>query len=73
MARSSVLMETGWRIRRISTVWRKGLLYRKVYANAPVCAPSRFCLLTGINPESNGPAHPMRAAGYYCTNNETTD
>lgn len=36
---------------------RKGLLYRKVYANEPVCAPSRFSLLTGIHSESNGPAH----------------
>lgn len=45
----------------IDSIARKGLLYRKVYANAPVCAPSRFCLLTGINPESNGPAHHMRA------------
>ncbi len=74
----------------IDRMARGGLLYRKVYANAPVCAPSRFCLLTGIHPESNGPAHHMRAdstlpaflktypqhlraAGYYCTNNEKTD
>lgn len=74
----------------IDAMARSGLLYRKVYANAPVCAPSRFCLLTGIHPESNGPAHHMRAdstlpafiktypqhlraAGYYCTNNEKTD
>ena len=31
----------------IDAMARSGLLYRKVYANAPVCAPSRFCLLPG--------------------------
>lgn len=40
---------------------RDGLLYRNAYANAPVCAPSRFGILTGVYPESCGPAHHMRA------------
>ena len=38
-----------------------GLLYRHVYSNAPVCAPSRFSLLTGVYPESCAPAQHMRA------------
>lgn len=38
-----------------------GLLFRNVYSNAPVCAPSRFSILTGVYPESCAPAHHMRA------------
>ncbi|MCW2380639.1 MULTISPECIES: sulfatase-like hydrolase/transferase [unclassified Sphingobium] len=45
----------------IDALAHRGLLYRKIYANAPVCAPARFCLLTGIYPESNAPANHMRA------------
>lgn len=40
---------------------RKGVLFRNAYSNAPVCAPSRFGILTGIYPESCAPAHHMRA------------
>ncbi len=42
---------------------KKGLLFRHVYSNAPVCAPSRFGILTGIYPESCAPANQMRAIG----------
>lgn len=41
---------------------RRGLLYRHAYANAPVCAVSRFGVLTGVYAESCGPAHHMRAS-----------
>ncbi|PKP91879.1 MAG: sulfatase [Alphaproteobacteria bacterium HGW-Alphaproteobacteria-16] len=41
-----------------------GILYRNVYSNAPVCAPSRFGILTGVYPESCGPAHHMRASAH---------
>jgi arylsulfatase A-like enzyme len=40
---------------------KTGILYRNVFSNAPVCAPTRFSLLTGMLPESCGPAHHMRA------------
>ncbi|RYE54656.1 MAG: sulfatase, partial [Hyphomicrobiales bacterium] len=40
---------------------KRGILYRNVYSNAPVCAPSRFSIITGVYPESAGPAHNMRA------------
>ena len=40
---------------------KKGLLFRHVYSNAPVCAPSRFGILTGVYPESCAPANQMRA------------
>jgi arylsulfatase A-like enzyme len=38
-----------------------GILYRHAYANAPVCAPSRFAMLSGLYPESCAPANHMRA------------
>ncbi|MEH3105757.1 MAG: sulfatase-like hydrolase/transferase [Sphingomonas fennica] len=39
----------------------RGILFRHAYSNAPVCAPSRFAILTGVNPESCAPAQHMRA------------
>lgn len=45
----------------IDALARKGVLYRNSYSDAPVCAPSRFAILTGINPESCAPAQHMRA------------
>lgn len=47
----------------IDALAAKGLLYRHVYSNAPVCAPSRFGILTGVYPESCAPANHMRAEG----------
>ena len=44
----------------LDTLAKRGILYRNAYSNAPVCAPSRFAILTGIHPESCGPAHHMR-------------
>ena len=40
---------------------KDGILYRNVYSTAPVCAPTRFAIITGVYPESAGPAHHMRA------------
>ncbi len=45
----------------IDALARKGLLYRNVYANAPVCAPSRFTILTGLYSQTCAPANHMRA------------
>ncbi len=45
----------------IDALAAKGVLYTRAYANAPVCAPSRFGILTGCHPESNAPAQHMRA------------
>ncbi len=42
---------------------RRGIRYDRAYSNAPVCAPSRFAILTGVHPEAAGPAHHMRARG----------
>jgi len=45
----------------IDALAKKGILYRNVYSNAPVCAPSRFGILTGVLPEACAPANHMRA------------
>jgi arylsulfatase A-like enzyme len=67
----------------------EGFLYTHAYANAPVCAPARNTIITGVYANSNGNQHMrsyypkseevktypeyLRAAGYYCTNNVKTD
>src|SRR5215217_9793704 len=63
---------------------RKGMLYRRCWSNAPVCAAARTTLITGLYatscggeqmrsmvPYPNGQKmYPqlLREAGYYCTN-----
>ncbi|MBB3221879.1 sulfatase family protein [Pseudoduganella umbonata] len=44
----------------IDQLARTGILYRNVFSTAPVCAPTRFSLITGVLPQSCGPAHHMR-------------
>jgi len=67
----------------------EGFLYTHAYANAPVCAPTRNTILTGVYACSGGnenmrSSYPksdivrtypeyLREIGYYCTNNEKTD
>lgn len=67
----------------------EGFLYTHAYANAPVCAPARNTIITGIYATSGGNQHMrsrylksetvrtyaeyLREAGYYCTNNVKTD
>lgn len=46
----------------IDRLAKEGVLYERCFAQ-PVCAPSRFTLITGINAASAGPAHHMRAQG----------
>jgi arylsulfatase A-like enzyme len=67
----------------------QGFLYTNAYANAPVCAPARNTIITGVHACSNGNEQ-MRSSylksetvrfyteylmekGYYCTNNSKTD
>ena len=45
----------------IDALAKRGLLYRNAFCAAPVCAPSRFAILTGVHPESCAPANHMRA------------
>lgn len=67
----------------------EGILYENAYATAPVCAPSRSTLITGMFPTSMGTMHMrstfpipssirfyphyLRQAGYYTTNNSKKD
>ena len=67
----------------------EGILYENAFANAPVCAPARFTILTGMYACSMGTHHMrsrysvpsfikpfpeyLRKAGYYCTNRYKTD
>jgi len=41
----------------------QGVLYENCFSQAPVCAPSRFTLITGMYATSCGPAEHMRAQG----------
>ena len=68
---------------------KEGVLYENAFATAPVCAPSRSTLITGVYPPSMGTHHMrssnaipgfikffpryLREAGYYCTNNVKKD
>jgi arylsulfatase A-like enzyme len=40
-----------------------GVRYANAFSNAPVCAPTRFAIITGMYAESCGPAHHMRSQG----------
>ena len=67
----------------------EGILYENAFANAPVCAPARSTIITGMYPPSMGTqnmrsVYPipesikffpqyLRDAGYYCTNNSKED
>ena len=68
---------------------KEGILYRNAFANAPICAPARNCLITGMYPTSIGGQHLrceielpdfikpfpvyMKQAGYFVTNQAKTD
>lgn len=41
----------------------EGIRYENSFSTYPVCAPSRFSLITGVSSESCGPAQHMRASG----------
>ena len=68
---------------------RRGMLYRNAWSTAPVCAPARTAIISGVYPPSSG-AHHMRSrvrlpgsmklypqylreSGYYCSNNVKED
>jgi arylsulfatase A-like enzyme len=67
----------------------KGMLYRLAWSNAPVCAPARTTIISGMYPPSTGSEHMrslvrypqgkqmlpqlLRQTGYYCTNNVKED
>jgi uncharacterized sulfatase len=67
----------------------RSLRYRTAWSNAPVCAPARTTIISGMYPPSTGSEHMrsftklpsqmkmfpcfLREAGYYCTNNVKED
>ncbi len=67
----------------------KGMIFKKAWSIAPVCAPARTAIISGMYPSSLGGLHMrsmvsmpagtkmypqfLREAGYYCTNNSKTD
>lgn len=67
----------------------EGFLYTNAHANAPVCAPARNTIITGVHANSNGNQHMrsfykvsdiiqffpqiLKEAGYYTTNNAKED
>jgi len=74
---------------RLDAFAKESVRYDRAFSTAPVCSPSRSCLITGMYATSLGtqrlrsvfpvPADvvpftvPLREAGYYCTNNVKTD
>ena len=74
---------------RLDALARAGLRFDAAFAAAPVCAPSRSAIITGVMPTTLGslpmrcaatpPAHVvgfptlLSAAGWWCTNNAKTD
>ncbi|WP_428334781.1 sulfatase family protein [Novosphingobium sp.] len=50
---------------------KKGVLYRNAFSNGPVCATSRFGILTGVYAESCAPAQHHRAIAHLPKNLKT--
>ncbi len=67
----------------------RGMIYTRAISNAPVCAPARTTIISGMYPTSTGAEHMrsmtnlpksfkmypvyLRELGYYCTNNSKED
>ena len=67
----------------------RGSIYLNAWSNAPVCAPARTTIISGVYPPCTGSEHMrsttclpasmkmfpvfLRQAGYYCTNNSKED
>jgi uncharacterized sulfatase len=67
----------------------KGMIFKTAWSTAPVCAPARTAIISGLYPSSSGGLHMrsmvsmptgtkmfpqfLREVGYYCTNNSKTD
>lgn len=68
---------------------KKGMIFKRAWSNAPVCAPARTTIISGLYPTSTGsehmrsmtrlPAnmhmfpHYLRLLGYYCSNRVKED
>jgi len=73
----------------VDAIAAKGMIFKRAWSVAPVCAPARTAIISGMYPSSTGGLH-MRSmvslpngmkmfpqflceAGYYCSNNSKTD
>jgi arylsulfatase A-like enzyme len=73
----------------IDALAARGMIYRHAWSCAPVCAPARTTIISGMYPPCTGSEHMrsmlpfpdgkkmypqfLREAGYYCTNNAKED
>jgi len=73
----------------IDALAAKGMIFNRAWSCAPVCAPARTSIISGMYPSSSGGLHMrsmvampsgakmypqlLREAGYYCTNNSKED
>jgi arylsulfatase A-like enzyme len=74
---------------RLDRLAAKGMIYLNAWSNAPVCAPARTTIISGLYPPCTGSEHMrsmarlpagmqmypqyLREAGYYCSNNSKED
>lgn len=74
---------------QVDSLASRGVIYTRVWSCAPVCAPARTTLISGLYPPSTGSEHMrsmvqfpegkkmfpeiLRDAGYYCVNNAKED
>lgn len=73
----------------LDALTEESILFRNAFANAPICAPARNCLITGMYPTSLGGQHlrceialppevkpfplHLKEVGYFVTNHSKTD
>jgi len=73
----------------VDRIAAKGMIYLNAWSTAPVCAPARTTIISGLYPPSTGSEHMrsmtslpadmkmypqyLRQVGYYCTNNSKED
>ena len=73
----------------LDALGRMGMIYRNAWSTAPVCAPARTTIISGMYPPSTGSQHMrsltrlpadmrmfpqyLREAGYYVSNNSKED
>jgi arylsulfatase A-like enzyme len=76
--------DTFARTPNVDKLARKGMIFTRMWSNAPVCAPARTTIISGLYPPSTGSEHMrsmtrlpgtmrmfphyLRLVGYYCTN-----
>lgn len=74
---------------KLDELCRRGTIYDNAWSNAPVCAPARTTIISGVYPTATGSEHMrsmsklpagwkmfpgyLREAGYYCSNNSKED